>query len=56
MVKTHKTRWTGIHVITEDGQYWIMDDNGGEEYVGLSFPSDEDLDRYRDAAVAVATH
>lgn len=51
MVETHATRWSGIHVVTEDGQYWIMDDNGGEEHVGVSFPSDEQLDAYREAAI-----
>ncbi len=46
-IETYKTRWAGIHVVTENGHYWIMDDNGGEEHVGIEFPSDERLDTYR---------
>lgn len=52
MVTNHKTRWYGIHVVHEDGQYWIMDDNGNEEHVGVQFPSDERLDAFRDAVIA----
>ncbi len=52
MVTEHRTRWYGIHVIQEDGHYWIMDDKGGEEYAGVTFPSDARLDAYRAAVTS----
>ncbi len=52
IVQEHRTHWYGIHVIQEDGHYWIMDDNGGEEHVGTAFPTGEQLDAYRDAVTS----
>lgn len=48
-VTNRPTKWSGIYVTSEAGHYWIMDDNGGEEYVGTAYPTDDRLNAYHDA-------
>ena len=53
--QNYRTAYAGIYIQREltDGartqrdHYWIMDDNGGEEHVGITFPSSERVDAYR---------
>lgn len=49
---TQKTCWYGIYVTFDNGHYWIVDDNGGEEYCGRQYPSDAQLNSYRNEAIA----
>lgn len=44
---TFKTKYIGIHLQTEDERWWIVDDNGGEQYFGSTRPSEHDIDTYR---------
>lgn len=46
------TPYCGIHVQQQGEHYWIMDDNGGEQYAGRTRPTAAQVDAYREAAVA----
>lgn len=51
---TIKTKYYGIDVQieynneTKSNEYWIVDDNGNDEYFGRALPTDADVDNYRD--------
>jgi hypothetical protein len=46
-MNTTPTKWIGIHVVCDDGHYWITDDRGNEEHCGSEFPSDARLEAFR---------
>lgn len=46
-----RTHYVGIHVQQQDEHYWIMDDNGNEQYCGTERPSLAQIDAYRDSAI-----
>ena len=45
------TRYYGIWVQKENGHFWIMDANGGEQYIGTHAPSEQDITDYRNAII-----
>lgn len=51
MIKTHKTIYYGVNVQEEAGHYWIVDDNGNDEYFNTTPPSKFDIDAYRERNV-----
>lgn len=46
MINTQTTRYIGVHVQREADHYWIMDDNGNEQYIGQRPPTDVEVDAY----------
>jgi len=47
MPTQYKTKYYGIWLQTEDGEWWIVDDLGGEQYCGWERPSEAMIDAYR---------
>lgn len=45
------TRYYGIWIQEENGEYWIQDANGGDLYCGRTMPTDEQVTAYRNAVV-----
>ena len=43
------TKYYGIWVQRNDAHFWICDANGGDEYIGLTAPTEEQIEQYREA-------
>lgn len=41
------TNYYGIWIQKENEHFWIMDANGGEQYMGTRAPSNTEIDAYR---------
>jgi hypothetical protein len=48
MTRTDETAYYGIYVVEEDGHYWLTSDHGCEDYIGTGYPTDTQVDDYRD--------
>lgn len=45
-MESHFTKYYGIYILVGNGNYFIVDDNGGELYFN-HFPTVDDIDNYR---------
>ena len=48
MVETYDTAYNGIWIVSEDDKYWINDSRGGESNSFETYPTESDIDNYRD--------
>jgi len=51
-MKLTKTAFIGIYIGLENGYYWIMDDNGNDEFFGRTMPTASDVLVYRNREVS----
>ncbi len=53
-VTTEETRYYGIHLHCENNKWWIVCDDGGEEYFGNVKPTAANVDYYRNNNTEIA--
>ena len=46
-----KTEWIGIYLQVEGGHWWIMADDGTDQYFGLTRPTDADVETFMKAVI-----
>ena len=46
MITVERTKWHGIYIQHDEQGYWIADDNGCDLYVGLTPPTDSQVEQY----------
>ena len=49
--KIYSTKYFGIHVQLENSNYWIFDDNGGDLSTGSTYPTNSQIDEYRNNVI-----
>ena len=51
-MKTYReTKYYGIFIDYEDGNYWISDGLGNDQFFGTAEPTEKDIDEYRERII-----
>ena len=51
-MKIEQTRWYGIYIQQDEQGFWIVDDNGGDQYMGNTPPTDSQVEQYRNTVIS----
>ena len=44
---TIKTKYYGIYIQVENGDFWLIDDNGNNDFFGKVFPTNVEIENFR---------
>lgn len=51
MIFQYSTKYAGIYVQENDGHFFVIDDNGCDEYMGRAYPAQAAIDAYRNEII-----